>query len=496
MNSYGLTVYPAPVAAQTSDVNAAREAMLAALLAAKTEIEAGDINEFQAVLAAITGLPDLAAVLTAYTAAKTEDVTAARAALEAAIDAIPPVNLAPVLAAIAAIPVTDIATALDTYGAAKPADVVASHAAVNAHTDSVSAAVKAELAALISSVLPSSSVFLCSSADGEAPPGHTKISGITLPAVVFEQNRFVLTGGASGGFNCSNSTQTFKLSTGGLPGTAYNIELGTTAVIAAWPGTAGYYAGSAIATDDYLYIFGARNSVSPFNSVASVYRLTLVTGVWDTRASLPTALHTPTLVAKQDGTILIIGGVPSGSVVPVLPSEVLGTVTLFNPATNSHTPLAAMSCKSSNGRSLTLANGDALIAFPAASRCTLDGGSIFSTTGRSFLVHANNTMTEVDTVAPDGRPVYQLPDSRVVALYPDLLLSRVFDFSLPLGSQSALYPVSPIGGYATGVYAPANIVPTPRGMLPFYATGAGFLGLYNALALTPNSSSVFYVKKD
>ena len=137
-----------------SELNTAQAAIVAAIAAIPP------VN-LAPVLAAIAAIPTVGTSLSTYGVAKTTDIGAAQAAIVSAISSIPPVNLAPVLAAIAGIPTTDVAAALMAYGAAKPADIAA---ALTTYGAATSAQVTAAQTAIVSALTADTSPLATSSA--------------------------------------------------------------------------------------------------------------------------------------------------------------------------------------------------------------------------------------------------------------------------------------------------------------------------------------------
>lgn len=127
--------------------------------------------DLQPVLQAIDAIPttDVATALAEYHAPKLADLDVVQSSVLSAIASIPVVSLAPVLAAIAGIPVPDVAAALAEYGTATTAGLTAAQAAILAAIGSIPAT---NLAPVLDAIhaLPAIDVAAALAAYGAAKP--------------------------------------------------------------------------------------------------------------------------------------------------------------------------------------------------------------------------------------------------------------------------------------------------------------------------------------
>ena len=224
----------------------------------------------QPVLQAIDAIPttDVATALTAYHAPTLADLDVVQSSVLDAIAAIPVVSLAPLLAAIAGVPVPDVAAALAAYGAAKPADIATALTAYGVAKASDVANAKTALATAIAAIGPQIGDYKTWTNARAIPAGWEQRAG--APASMMSGVYGI---NAAGNPAMSSST----------------VQLVTCA--------------------DGIHTFNLSGTA------VSHYVLNESTGVWDPRASSPAGLNFPgqwltyaVCSATPDGGFIAFGG--------------------------------------------------------------------------------------------------------------------------------------------------------------------------------------------
>lgn len=348
--------------------------------------------------------------------------------------------------------------------------------------------IAASLAALSSAAAaPSGLTVLMNRADGQAPAGYTRVSGVAVPAGLYGQQRFVLT--SFGTASASSEGKVWTLSSAAGSSRYGDIGTGANTTIANWPGngTSGLY--SVLATDENAYTFGGAGTGTV---TASCFRYTLSTNSWAQVANLPAARNSALAAQLADGRMLVIGGLSTSSIAN---ANFTDTVYRYDPAANTWSTMATLPFRSYQGYATRLADGRIFCLF---SSTTLDG----STSGgnRAAIYSPDADAWETADTPPFAGPCYQDASGNVVVL--SLATpgnAQTYNFAAAAGSRWSSTPYTAPSNAVSLSSAAAFTRPLASGtLIPLSVSFGGTPGtaLFTLGTLTSQAGASFYATKN
>ncbi len=343
---------------------------------------------------------------------------------------------------------------------------------------------------LAAAAVPSGLTVLINRADGQAPAGYTRVSGLVSPFGVYSAQRFTLTN-LTVTPQATSENKAWFIATSGT-GTVWDIGTGVNTSIAAWTGNTSWPPGVVLATDEQAFTFGANSSANGPNSQA--FRFTLSTNSWTQIANLPGSRNYPLGAQQADGRMLIIGG--STGLNLTTAAALTDTVYRYDPSANTYVSAASLPFRAGAGYSTRLADGRIFAIWSNTS----DGTNL---TGNKAAIYspASNTWETLDNPAYAG-PCYQDANGNIVVL--SLATpgnAQTYNASLPAGSRWTSTPYTAPNNLASLSVAPSFGFNRPLvgAGIPFVLTptsGGTLRGLFAIGALTQASGNAFYAIKN